>query len=137
MSPVFESLMSGLPFLLMHSALTFIILAGGVALYVWITPYNEIALIKDGNTAAAITLGGTLVGLSVPLAISLATSVNAWDIVIWGVVTLILMLFAYRVVEFVIRDMARRVTANETGPAILLASLKLAIGIITAAAVAG
>ncbi|MGY9107335.1 MAG: hypothetical protein ACKVG0_12560 [Alphaproteobacteria bacterium] len=39
--------------------------------------------------------------------------------------------------DFVVRDFERRVEADELGPAILLASVKIAVGIITAASVAG
>ncbi|HAA93807.1 MAG: hypothetical protein CMM48_08095 [Rhodospirillaceae bacterium] len=137
MSAIFDSLMAGLPFLLLHSSVTFLMLAAALAIYVWITPFDELALIKDGNTAAAITLGGAIVGFAIPLAVTLKTSLNLWDIVIWGIVTLLLMLIAYRVMDFLVRDFERRVEADETGPAILLAAIKIAVGLIAAASVAG
>lgn len=137
MSAILDSLMTGLPFLLLHSSVTFLMLGAALAVYVWITPFDELALIKDGNTAAAITLGGAIVGFAIPLAVTLKTSLNLWDIVIWGIVTLVLMLIAYRVMDFLVRDFERRVEADEIGPAILLASIKLAVGLITAASVAG
>lgn len=137
MSAILDSLMIGFPFLLLHSSVTFVMLGAGLAVYVWITPFDELALIKSGNTAAAITLGGAIVGFAIPLAVTLKTSLNLWDIVIWGIVTLILMLVAYRVMDVLVRDLERRVAADEMGPAILLASVKLAVGLITAASVAG
>ena len=50
--------------------------AGGFALifkavYQWITPHNKGALIREGNTAAAIMLGGALIGYVIPLASAL------------------------------------------------------------------
>ena len=137
MTAIFDSLMTGLPFLLLHSSVTFLMLGAGLLIYVRITPFDEISLIKNKNNAAAITLGGAIVGFAIPLAASLKTSLNLWDIVIWGVVTLILMLISYRVIDFLVRDLARRVEANEIGPAILLAAIKLAVGLIAAASVAG
>ena len=137
MTAIFDSLMTGLPFLLLHSSVTFLMLGAGLLIYVRITPFDEISLIKNKNNAAAITLGGAIVGFSIPLAASLKTSLNLWDIVIWGFVTLILMLISYRVIDFLVRDLARRVEANEIGPAILLAAIKLAVGLIAAASVAG
>ena len=112
-------------------------LGAGLFIYIRITPFDEISLIKNKNNAAAITLGGAIVGFAIPLAASLKTSLNLWDIIIWGVVTLILMLISYRVIDALIRDLARRVEANEIGPAILLAAIKLAVGLIAAASVAG
>ncbi|MBH72597.1 MAG: hypothetical protein CMM57_02810 [Rhodospirillaceae bacterium] len=137
MTAIFDSLMTGLPFLLLHSSVTFLMLGAGLLIYVRITPFDEISLIKNKNNAAAITLGGAIVGFAIPLAASLKTSLNLWDIVIWGFVTLILMLISYRVIDFLVRDLARRVEANEIGPAILLAAIKLAVGLIAAASVAG
>ena len=137
MTAIFDSLMTGLPFLLLHSSVTFLMLGAGLLIYVRITPFDEISLIKNKNNAAAITLGGAIVGFAIPLAASLKTSLNLWDIVIWGVVTLILMLISYRVIDFLVSDLARRVEANEIGPAILLAAIKLAVGLIAAASVAG
>jgi len=137
MTAIFDSLMTGLPFLLLHSSVTFLMLGIGLLIYVRITPFDEISLIKNKNNAAAITLGGAIVGFAIPLAASLKTSLNLWDIIIWGFVTLILMLISYRVIDFLVRDLARRVEANEIGPAILLAAIKLAVGLIAAASVAG
>ena len=137
MTAIFDSLMTGLPFLLLHSSVTFLMLGAGLLIYVLITPFDEMSLIKNKNNAAAITLGGAIVGFAIPLAASLKTSLNLWDIVTWGFVTLILMLISYRVLDFLVRDLARRVEANEIGPAILLAAIKLAVGLIAAASVAG
>ena len=137
MTAVFDSLMTGLPFLLLHSSVTFLIMGAGLFIYVRITPFDEISLIKNRNNAAAITLGGAIVGFAIPLAASLKTSLNLWDIVIWGLVTLVLILISYRVIDYLVRDLARRVEADEIGPAILLAAIKLAVGLIAAASVAG
>lgn len=137
MTAVFDSLMTGLPFFLLHSSVTFLMLGAGLYIYVRITPFDELALIRSKNNAAAITLGGAIVGFAIPLAASLKTSLNLWDIVIWGFVTLVLMLISYRIIDILVRDLAERVEANELGPAVLLASIKVAVGLIAAASVAG
>lgn len=137
MTAVFDSLMTGLPFFLLHSSVTFLMLGAGLFIYVRITPFDELALIRSKNNAAAITLGGAIVGFAIPLAASLKTSLNLWDIVIWGFVTLVLMLISYRIIDILVRDLAERVEANELGPAVLLASIKVAVGLIAAASVAG
>ena len=137
MEAILNSLLTGLPFLLLHSSVTFAMLISGLIVYAWVTPYDELALIKAGNTAAAITLSGAVIGFAIPLAVTLKTSLNTWDIILWGLVTLILMIIAYRVMNLVIRDFEKRVQNDETGPAILLAAVKIAVGLIAAASVAG
>ena len=137
MEAILNSLLTGLPFLLLHSSVTFAMLISGLIVYAWVTPYDELALIKAGNTAAAITLSGAVIGFAIPLAVTLKTSLNTWDIILWGLVTLILMIIAYRVMNLVIRDFEKRVQNDEIGPAILLAAVKIAVGLIAAASVAG
>ena len=137
MEAILNRLLTGLPFLLLHSSVTFAMLVSGLIVYAWVTPYDELALIKAGNTAAAITLSGAVIGFAIPLAVTLKTSLNTWDIILWGLVTLILMIIAYRVMNLVIRDFENRVQNDETGPAILLAAVKIAVGLIAAASVAG
>ena len=97
-TPVIQSLLSGLPILLLHLACATLVWAAAMAVYMWITPHDEFKLIRAGNEAAAISLGGASVGLAVPLAFCLAGSVNVRDVVIWGSVTLVLQLIAFRLV---------------------------------------
>ena len=137
MEAVLESFMTGLPVLLLHSLVTLTMLAIGVTVYLWMTPYRELELIRDGNVAAAVSLGATIISLAMPLAFSMAVSVGVWDIVLWGLVTLVIVLVVYRVIDFLMKDLPRRIEVGELGPAILLAAVKLGVSIITAAAVSG
>jgi len=137
MEPAFQSFIAGFPILLLHSSATLAILAVGIFLYIKITPYDEIALIRDGNTAAAISLAGAILGLAIPLAFSMSSSIGIWEVLIWGPVTLVLQLVAYRFTDLILRDLPRRIMTGETGPAILLVSIKLAVAAVNAAAVSG
>ena len=101
------------------------------------TPYHELRLIRNGNTAAAVSISGAIVGLAIPLAICMATSVNVWDIVIWGIVTLLIQLLAYRIGDALLKDLPTRIENGEIGAAILVVAIKLAVAFINAAAVAG
>ncbi len=137
MDAVVQSLFAGFPVLILHFLVTVAMLAAGVAVYLFATPYREIKLIRAGNTAAAVTLSGAIVGLAVPLAFCMAASVNILDILIWGAVTVALQILAYRIMDFLLKEMPARVENDEIGPAILLAAVKLAVAAITSAAVAG
>lgn len=137
MDPVLQSLLAGLPTLVLHFAVTLAMLAAGVAVYHLITPYHEFRLIRDGNVAAATSLSGAVVGLALPLAACMASSVGVWDIVVWGVVALVIQLAAHRVGDAVVRDLPRRIENGEMGAAVLVAAIKLATSLVNAAAVAG
>ena len=54
-----------------------------VAIYTAITPYWEIRLIRQGNTAAAISLGGAILGYTCPLAQAVAQSGSLADMLLW------------------------------------------------------
>jgi putative membrane protein len=101
MEAVLESFMTGLPVLLLHYLVTLTMLTIGVTVYLWMTPYKELELIRA------------------------------------GFVTLVIVLIVYRVIDFLMKDLPRRIELGELGPAILLAAVKLGVSIITAAAVSG
>lgn len=137
MQAVLDSFLAGFPVLMLHSSVTIAILVTGVALYIWITPWDELALIRDGNTAAAVSLGGAIIGLALPLSFAMAASVSVYEILLWGPVTLILQIVAYRIADGVLKELPRRIEAGEMGAAVLLVSIKLAAAAVNAAAVSG
>lgn len=137
MQAVLDSFVAGFPILMMHSAVTMAILVAGVLLYIWITPWDEMGLIRAGNTAAAISLGGAIIGLAVPLAFAMAASVSVYEILIWGPVTLLLQIIAFRIADLLLRDLPARIESGELGAATLLVSIKLAVAAVNAAAVSG
>ena len=137
MEAVWQSLLSGLPVFMLHTSVTLAMLAAAVGLYMLSTPYRDIALIREGNIAAAISLSGAVIGLALPLAMCMAASVSVWDILLWGVVTLLLQILAFRITDLLLRDLPRRIVAGEIGPALLLVAVKLAVAFVNAAAVSG
>ena len=73
-SPEILAFAAGFPLALLHAAATLAILVAGAALYAFLTPHREIALIREGNTAAAVSFGGVLAGLALPLAAAMTAS---------------------------------------------------------------
>ena len=137
MDAVIQSFLAGFPVLLMHFSVTIVMLVLGVTIYTWITPHKDVALVREGNVAAAISLSGAVLGLAIPLAASMSVSVNVADIVIWGALTLVIQLIVFRLADLLLRDLSTRIEAGEVAAAILLSAIKLAVAAITAAAVSG
>ena len=137
MEAVLESLATGFPILMLHFLVTLTMLVIGITVYLWMTPFPELKLIREGNVAAAVSLAGAVLSLAIPLAFAMSVSVNVLDIVVWGGVTLIILLVVYRATDFLLKDVPRRIEAGEIGPAILLVSIKLGVAAIIAAAVSG
>ncbi len=137
MDAAIQSFLAGIPFLLSHFGVTVLMLVIGVFIYMWITSHDERALIREGNTAAAISLAGAILGLAIPLAFCMASSINVYDIVIWGIVTLVIQLATFWIIDIWLRDLSKRIEEGQVGTAILLVSVKLAVASINAAAVSG
>ena len=133
-SPEIQAFASGFPIFLAHAGVTVAILFAAVALYVLLTPHKEITLIREGNTAAAISLAGVLVGLAIPLAASLKASTNVIEIGLWGAVTVVVQLLVFRLVDLVLRGLPKRIQEGEISAAALLVGAKLATALVIAAA---
>lgn len=137
MNEALLALWAGLPVFLVHSAASLAILVIGISIYIWSTRHDELALIRAGNTAAALSLGGAVIGLALPLAFSLAASVSLWDLLIWGVIALVLQLIAFRLADLFLKDISARIEAGDIAAATFLVSVKLATALVNAAAISG
>ncbi|KJS37145.1 MAG: membrane protein [Hyphomonas sp. BRH_c22] len=102
-------------------------------IYVLLTPWKELALVKGGNASAGLALAGAIAGLAIPIASTLASSVSLLDLLIWGVIALLLQLIVYRLVDVVLRDIPQRIEQDQAGAAIVLIAAKLSSAIILAA----
>jgi putative membrane protein len=136
-SPEIQAFAQGFPLTLLHAGLTILLLFLGATLYVLLTPHREIALIREGNAAAAVSLGGVLLGLAMPLAVSLQASTSTVEIAIWGASTVIVQLLVFRLADFILHGLPQRIQEGEMSAAAMLVGAKLATALILAAAVAG
>jgi putative membrane protein len=134
-SPEIQAFAAGFPVTLLHVVTSVIILVAAASGYVLLTPHKEITLIREGNTAAAVSLGGVLVGLAIPLAISLRASSTLIDLALWGVATVAVQLLIFRLVDLVLRGLPQRIQDGEMSAATLLVGAKLATALLVAAAV--
>lgn len=136
-SPEIQAFATGFPITLLHAGLTVLILFLGSLLYVLLTPHREIALIREGNSAAALSLAGVMIGLAIPLAVSLTASTSLIEIGIWGASTVVVQLLIFRLVDMLLRGLPQRIQEGELSAAALLVGAKLSTALILAAAVAG
>ena len=135
MEAIIQSLISGVPVLALHLVTTFAMLIGGMGIYMWITPYEDLKLVREGNSAAAVALGGAFLGLAIPLAGSLAGSVTSLDILFWGLATVVVQLVSFKVVDWVLHGLPKRIADGQMSAAIFLAFVKVSVGAIVATAV--
>jgi putative membrane protein len=111
-----------------------VILTGLFAsLYIWITPYDEFKLIREGKTAPALTFSAALLGFVLALAGAISNSMSFVDMLIWAGVALFVQVLVFVGMRFAFADLCRRIADDELGPAIVLAGFSLAAGLLNAA----
>jgi putative membrane protein len=133
---IIQQSIAGAPAFLLYLVASLALLALFIVIYTWITPYHELALIRQGNVAAAASLSGTILGFAIPLAHAVVQSASLADMAMWGMLALVVQLVAFFAVTRLIPDIARDIPAGKLAPGILLGALSLATGILNAACMA-
>lgn len=128
-----DSFRQGFPDFVLMTGTAGLLLLIASTVYVLLTPWKELALVRGGNGSAGLALAGAIVGLAIPIASCLASSLNYIDLLVWGVVSLLLQLLAYRLTDMILRDIPERIQNDEAGAAIVLIATKLSVAIILAA----
>lgn len=129
---MFDPVINSLPAFAGYFATALALLALFVVLYLFVTPYNELALIRKGNTAAAVSLGGAMIGYALPIAVSVATSHNIASMIGWGVVACVVQLLAYIAARLLLPQIVQNIPLGKLASGIFLASLSLGTGILNA-----
>ena len=122
-----------LPNFLAYFAAAIVLLAAFVAVYVFITPYDEIRLIRNNNVAAAVSLSGAVLGFAMPIANVIAHSDTLLDLLVWSVIAGMVQLAAWLVARVALPTLKEDIAANRIAPAVLVAALSLTIGLLNAA----
>jgi putative membrane protein len=110
------------------------LLAVFVAIYVRITPYREIQLIREGNTAAAFSLSGTIIGMVLPLSSAVENSVNLIDLGVWCTIALVVQLIVFIVARIALPNIVQDIPAGKQASGIFLGAVSIAAGMLNAAA---
>ena len=129
-------------FAFQHGATAFIIaFAAAIAFFVAfkfiyqiVTPYHERDLIRQGNAAAAVGLGGALIGYVLPLASALSHTVSLPEFAAWALLAGVIQIVAFVVVSRVVyKALAARIEAGEMAAGVYLASISIGVGLLNAA----
>ncbi len=102
--------------------------------YQWSTPYDEAALIAQGNLAAAIALGGAIIGFALPLASALTQTIDPVEFTVWALLAGVIQIAASLVIRrLVVRDMVERIQGGNVASALYLAATAVGVGLLNAA----
>lgn len=104
-------------------------------LYAKVTPYNDYQMIfVENNTAAALGLGGAILGLCIPLYSALVHSVSYVDFVIWATVAMsIQLIFAFAVTRMSGKfSVEKHINNGDISVGVLMAFISISIGLLNA-----
>jgi putative membrane protein len=105
-----------------------------LALYMAITPYAELALVRQGNRAAAWSLTGTALGLALPLASLVAHAVSLADLAAWALLALLAQLLLWLLARrLLVPELREAIQADRQSVGMLLGALSLGLGLLNAA----
>jgi len=118
---------------LLHLVSGCVLMAVFFAIYTWITPFDEIALIREGNMAAALSLAGAVVGFCLTLASSVLHSDSYEMFLAWCVGAMVVQSAGYAVITRMLPQMNSAIEHNNAAMGALMGTASLALGIINAA----
>ena len=133
MMATLQAFQQSFPTFIFMTAIAGVLLLAASTVYILLTPWRELALVRGGNGSAGLALAGAIVGLAIPIASCLASSLGPFDLLLWGGVALILQLLTYRIIDMILRDIPKRIEADEAGAAIVLIASKVSVAMLLAA----
>lgn len=118
---------------LIYIAIAAVLMMVFMTIYVRITPYRELPLIREGNKAAAYSLAGTLIGMAIPLSNAIEYSVNPVDMAIWGFIALVVQLIVFVIARITLPNIAKDIPAGKEASGIFLGAISISAGILNSA----
>jgi len=125
--------LAGLPAFLVYFCTAIIAVVAYLLVYTRITPHDEFRLIRENDPAAAIALGLSLLGFTLPVVSAIAHAANIIDCLIWSGIALIVQIVVYYLVKIPVPKLSAKIAAGELAPAIWLGLASLAAGALNAA----
>jgi putative membrane protein len=125
--------LSGFDDFLVYFGLGIAFVAAFLWIYLLVTPYKEIQLIRSGNAAAAWSLGFTLLGFSLPLAAAIIHSVNPWDMMLWAAIALVVQILVFIIARLLLPEVTKHIQEGQVASGAFLGMLSLTAGVLNAA----
>ncbi len=117
-------------------ALAIALLTGFTRFYVWFTPYNEFDEIQAGRVASAISLGGAMIGFTIPLLVAMLVTTTMYGFVaylgmftVWAGFVCLVQLGCFKVMY---RFYPKQIESNNIAAATIYAFVSACVGALNA-----
>lgn len=113
---------------LAYLATAVVLLAICVLAYIRMTPYRELELVRAGNVAAALSLGGATLGLSMPIGSAIFFTHSLNEMAMWAAIGCAMQFILF----WLMRKQAQSIQTGNVASGTLLAFLSVATGLLVA-----
>ena len=103
------------------------------AIYTWITPFDELALIHAGNGAAALSLSGALIGFSLTIASGIVHNGSFILFLAWSAGAMVVQIAVFAAASRMLHTVRREIEAGNIAMGGFMGTLSLVAGVINAA----
>jgi putative membrane protein len=124
--------LAGLPAFLVYFCTAAIVVMLYLFVYTRITAHDEFDLIRQNVPGAAIALGLSLLGFTLPVVSAMTHAANVIDCLIWSIIALIVQVIVYFAVRIPVPNLSKRIADGELAPAIWLGLASLSAGALNA-----
>jgi putative membrane protein len=108
-----------------------VLLAAFMFVYSFTTPYNEFRAVRDNNVAAAVAFSGAILGFIFPLMAAIFYTHSILEMAKWAAITGVVQMVLFQVLHK-INGCGHCIRERKVAPAILLASMSVAVGMLNA-----
>ncbi|MBF6987706.1 DUF350 domain-containing protein [Cupriavidus sp. IK-TO18] len=125
----------------MHPALAYLIyivtsfglLGLFLLVYTRVTPHREFQLIREGNVAAALSLGGAALGFSLTLSSSIQHNATFGMFLLWALGAFAVQVVAYLVAARALGGVGEAISNDNRGVGAVMGVISLSVGVVNAA----
>lgn len=107
------------------------LLAAFMVIYSVTTPYNEFREVREGNVAASVAFSGAILGFIFPLMAAIFYTHSLVEMAKWAAITGVVQMILFQVLHKM-NGCGNCIRERKVAPAILLASLSIAVGMLNA-----
>jgi putative membrane protein len=126
--------LTGILLFFQYFSLSMLMLTVFWSVYTFMTPHDEMELIKAGNVTASVALIGALLGFALPIAAAILNAVSPLALMQWGVIAMLVQLLVYAVLRIFFRTLSEDLIADRLSVGLLVGSLSAIAGLLNAAA---
>lgn len=110
-----------------------LMVGGFAAIYMWVTPFHELALIRQGMVAPALSLGGAVIGFSLTVASSILHNDHYLLFLMWCASGLSVQLVTYALLARAFPRLPGQLASNNVAAGASAGVVSLVVGIVNAA----